>query len=159
MCAVRVIGESELVQEFLADFDDEHGTNQAPVDLKILLPDRTALSITIRKNSSAADVYDVITEKIGLSKELCIYFAIFEIVEHGFERKLQPNEYPHNLYIQNIQNTSAASTCLIVKKWFFSLDTEIHLTSNDLLNTFFFYQVRSSDLCLFLHNLFLLPGD
>lgn len=83
----------------------------------------------------------MIIEKIGLSKELGQYFAIFEIVEHGFERKLQLNEYPHNLYIQNIQNTSAASTCLIVKKWFFSLDSELSLSSNDLLQTFFFYQV------------------
>ena len=117
------------------------GTNQAPVDLKVLLPDRTAISVNIRKNSTTSEVYEVVTEKVGLSKEISKYFAIFEIVEHGFERKLQLNEYPHNLYIQNIQNTSAASTCLIVKKWFFNPSTEIVFNSNDLLQTFFFYQV------------------
>ena len=121
---------------------NNQGTNQAPVDLKVLLPDRTAITVTIRKNSSTTDVYDAIIDKISLSKDLASYFAIFEIVEHGFERKLQPNEFPYNLYIQNIQNTSAASTCLTVKKWFFNIDTELKLSSNNLLETFFFYQVR-----------------
>lgn len=79
-------------------------------------------------------------EKINLTSEIAKYFAIFEIVEQSFERKLQSHEFPYNLYIQNIQNTSAASTCLVVKKWFFNLKTELELSSNDMLETFFFYQ-------------------
>lgn len=79
--------------------------------------------------------------RIGLTKETQNYFAIFEIVEPGFERKLAATEYPHSLYIQNIQNTSAASTCLLVKRWLFSVAKEVQLSSeNDLLATFFFYQ-------------------
>lgn len=108
-----------------------------------MLPDRTAISITVRKNSTTADVYDCIVDKINLSKEISTYFAIFEIVEHNFERKLQLNEFPYNLYIQNIQNTSAASTCLIVKKWLFNIEKEIELSSMDLLEQFFFYQVNT----------------
>lgn len=81
-------------------------------------------------------------EKINLSDEIAKFFAMFEIVEQGFERKLQSNEFPYNLYIQNIQNTSAASTCLVIKKWFFNIHTELDLSSNDLLETFFFYQVN-----------------
>ncbi|KAH9506981.1 Sorting nexin-27 [Dermatophagoides farinae] len=141
VCAVRVIGESDIIQEFLTDYDDEHGTNQTPVDLKILLPNRTAITITVRKNSCTKEVYDAIIEKINLSPDLASYFAIFEIVEQGFERKLQSNEFPYNLYIQNIQNTSAASTCLMMKKWFFHLSTELELcTKEDLLEQFFYYQ-------------------
>lgn len=108
----------------------------------MLLPDRTAISVSIKKNSSTVEVYETIVEKTKLSKEIATYFAIFEIVEHNFERKLQPNEFPYSLYIQNIQNTSAASTCLIVKKWLFCVQKEIELSSNDLLEQFFFYQVR-----------------
>lgn len=142
VCAVRVIGESDVVQEFLTDFEDEHGTNQAPVDLKLLLPDRTALSVTIRKNSTTAEVYEgEVVPRIGLSRDTAANFAIFEIVEPGFERKLQANEYPHSLYIANIQNTSAASTCLLVKRWLFSVAREVALSAeNDLLATYFFYQ-------------------
>lgn len=95
----------------------------------------------MKKNSCTKEVYDAIIEKINISTEIARYFAIFEIVEQGFERKLQSNEFPYNLYIQNIQNTSAASTCLMMKKWFFHLSTEIELCSKeDLLETFFFYQ-------------------
>ncbi|KAI7697611.1 hypothetical protein SSS_01785 [Sarcoptes scabiei] len=140
ICAVRVIGESDIIQEFLTDYDDEHGTNQCPVDLKVLLPNRTAISVSVRKNSSTKEVYDLVMEKINLSDEIAKFFAMFEIVEQGFERKLQSNEFPYNLYIQNIQNTSAASTCLVIKKWFFNIHTELDLSSNDLLETFFFYQ-------------------
>lgn len=94
----------------------------------------------MKKNSSTKEVYDTLVEKINLTSEIAKYFAIFEIVEQSFERKLQSHEFPYNLYIQNIQNTSAASTCLVVKKWFFNLKTELELSSNDMLETFFFYQ-------------------
>jgi sorting nexin-27 len=118
------------------------GTNAAPVDLKILLPDKNTISVNVRKNSSTVDVYQVAIEKIGLSKEVASYFALFEIVEYGFERKLQPNEFPHNLYIQNY--STAASTCLLIKKWLFTLNKEIELSHDDLAETFFFWQVFSS---------------
>ena len=78
-------------------------------------------------------------EKIGLSKEMSAYFALFEIVEYGFERKLQPNEFPHNLYIQNY--STAASTCLLIKKWLFTLSKEMELSGEDLIESFFFWQV------------------
>lgn len=138
VCAVRVIAESDVMQEFLTDFDDQHGTNSAPVDLKILLPDKNTISVNVRKNSSTVDVFEVVVEKIGLNKEMAAYFALFEIVEYGFERKLQSNEFPHNLYIQNY--STAASTCLLVKKWLFSLSKEIELSRDDLIETFFFWQ-------------------
>jgi sorting nexin-27 len=163
VCAIRVIAESDVMQEFLTDFDDEHvlnqlsvkfefsysfdfvylkGTNAAPVDLKILLPDKNTISVNVRKNSSTVDVYQVVIEKIGLSREVASYFALFEIVEYGFERKLQPNEFPHNLYIQNY--STAASTCLLIKKWLFTLNKEIELSHDDLAETFFFWQVFRS---------------
>lgn len=95
--------------------------------------------ITVRKNSSTIDVYRAVVDKIGLSKEIAPYFALFEIVEYGFERKLLPNEFPHNLYIQNY--STAASTCLFVKKWLFTLNIEIDLSEDNLAETFFFWQV------------------
>lgn len=106
-----------------------------------MLPNKTVISVTIAKNSLSDVVYDQVVEKIALSKDLASNFALFEIVEQGFDRKLSSNEYPYNLYIQNIQNTSVASTCLVVKKWVFEVDREVELCSHDLLETFFYYQV------------------
>ena len=39
------------------------------------------------------------------------------MVENQFERRLQPCEYPHSLYIANY--STAAATCLAVRRWLF----------------------------------------
>lgn len=138
VCAVRVIAENDIMQEFLTDLDDENGGSSAAVDLKVLLPDRTTVVVNVRKNSSTEEVYQAVVEKIGMSKDILQYFALFEIVEYGFERKLQPNEFPHNLYIQNY--STATSTCLLIRKWLFTLDREIELSEDNMAATFFFWQ-------------------
>ncbi|KAL1420952.1 hypothetical protein MTO96_004320 [Rhipicephalus appendiculatus] len=163
VCAVRVIAESDTMQDFLTDMDDEHGGSASLVDIKVLLPDRTTIVVKVRKNSTTEEVqcfssfitssrskffpayYEVkmcikaVVEKAGLPQEVWRYFALFEIVEYGFERRLGPNEFPHNLYIQNY--STATSTCLLVRKWLFTTQLEESLAqSYPLAATFFFWQ-------------------
>ncbi|XP_066994480.2 sorting nexin-27 isoform X2 [Anabrus simplex] len=137
VCAVRVIAESDIMQEFLTDADDEQG-NISPVDLKILLPDREVITVSVKKNSNTEEVYAAVVDKIHMNRKTSKYFYLFEIVEYNFERKLQPTEYPHNLYIQNY--STATSTCLSVRKWLFSLPRELSLASDDQATTFIFWQ-------------------
>ncbi|XP_052755765.1 sorting nexin-27 isoform X1 [Galleria mellonella] len=127
VCAVRVIAESEAVQEFLTDSDDS--SNPSPVDLKVLLPDKEVVTVSVLKSTNADDVYRAVCEKIGLSKSVQKYFYLFEIVEYNFERKLQPNECPHSLYIQNY--STASSSCLSIRKWLFNPDREISIVKED----------------------------
>lgn len=68
---------------------------------QVLLPDRTTVVVSVRKNSQSTEVYDAVMAKAGVSIDLAKYFALFEIVEFGFERKLLSSEFPYNLYIQN----------------------------------------------------------
>lgn len=117
------------------------------IDLKILLPDRSTIVVTVRKSSMASEVYKVVAEKIKLSPRVAPYFDIFEIVEYGFERKLQPTEFPHNLYIQNY--STATSTCLAIRKWLFNTEKELQLSDDHLAESFFFWQV-SVTLIIFL---------
>lgn len=154
VCAIRVIAESEAMQEFLTDFDDESGTSITMVDLKVLLPDKSIATVSVKKNSTTVDVYLAVVDKIGMSPVISQYFALFEIVEYGFERKLQANEFPHNLYIQNY--STASSTCLVIRKWIFSLTKERELSTDELAERFFFYQVSffqlfsiDCNLCIF----------
>ncbi|KAL1454306.1 hypothetical protein WDU94_010578 [Cyamophila willieti] len=45
VCAVRVIAESDLMQEFLTDSPDDDSPNvSSPVDIKIMLPDRELIT-------------------------------------------------------------------------------------------------------------------
>ncbi|XP_066909415.1 sorting nexin-27-like [Halyomorpha halys] len=83
VCAVRVIAESDVMHQFLTDTEDQQG-NISPVDLKVLLPDREVITVTIRKNSNANDVYQAVVDKIHMSSEASKYFYLFEIVEYNF---------------------------------------------------------------------------
>ncbi|KAB0802211.1 hypothetical protein PPYR_04397 [Photinus pyralis] len=136
VCAVRVIAESDIVQEFLTDQDDDN--NSSPVDLKVLLPDREVVTVSLRKSSNADEVFSAVCKKIEMSKETSQYFYLFEIVEYNFERKLQPSEYPHNLYIQNY--STATSTCLCIRKWLFSLSKELAILRDPQATSYIFWQ-------------------
>jgi sorting nexin-27 len=123
----------------------------------VLLPDREVVTVSVKKNANTDQVYTAVVEKIKMRKDVAKYFALFEIVEYNFgmfasqptlsrtdvcffsERKLRPNEYPHNLYTQNY--STATATCLAIRKWMFSLSKELSL-SDDQATTFVFWQVR-----------------
>ncbi|XP_063539545.1 sorting nexin-27 [Cydia strobilella] len=136
VCAVRVIAESDAVQEFLTDSDDS--SNPSPVDLKVLLPDKEVVTVSVLKSTNADDVYRAVCEKIGLSKSVQKYFYLFEIVEYNFERKLQPNECPHSLYIQNY--STASSSCLAVRRWLWSPRREAAVCADEAARAFVFWQ-------------------
>lgn len=140
VCAVRVIAESDIMQDFLTDLDEEGQiTSATPVDMKVMLPDRSTIVIKTKKNSTTIQVYQLVMQAINLSREAAPYFALFEIVEYYFERMLRPDEFPHNLYIQNY--STATPTCLLLRKWLFTLPREIQLSSIDnLAESFFYYQ-------------------
>ncbi|XP_022693405.1 sorting nexin-27-like isoform X3 [Varroa jacobsoni] len=138
VCAVRVIAEHDIVQDFLTD-DDENGASACIVDVKVLLPDRITVVVSVRKNSQSTEVYDAVMAKSGVSIDVAKYFALFEIVEFGFERKLLSSEFPYNLYIQNY--STATATCLVVRKWLFSLKLEVRLAESlDTARSWLFWQ-------------------
>lgn len=64
---------------------------------------------------------------------LVLFFSLFS------ERKLQSNEFPHNIYIQNY--STATATCITLKKWIFSITRENFLNSDPVAVNFLFGQV------------------
>lgn len=84
VCAVRVIAESDAMQEFLTDRLEEDGDQGPAVDLKVLLPDREVVTVTVPKAASVKDVYDAVCCRVGLDAETAKYFYLFEIVEYNF---------------------------------------------------------------------------
>ena len=56
------------------------------------------------------------------------------------ERKLQSNEYPHNLYVQNYSTASA--TCICLRKWIFLPEIEERLLSQPAALKLLFDQVK-----------------
>lgn len=137
VCAVRAIGEGEIMQDFLTETEEEIGTTPL-VDLKVLVMNEEVVTVNVKRNSVAAEVFGLVAEEIGLEKDNCKYFALFEIVEYNFERKVQPNEFPHSLYIANY--STAAATCLVVRRWLFHPGIELKLENDEVAQALMFYQ-------------------
>ncbi|KAF3834050.1 hypothetical protein F7725_025254 [Dissostichus mawsoni] len=84
VCSVRVIGESDIMQEFLSE-SDENYNGVADVELRIALPDNTTISVRVRKNSTTDQVYQALVMKVGMDSIMASYFALFEVINHSFE--------------------------------------------------------------------------
>ncbi|XP_041370157.1 sorting nexin-27-like [Gigantopelta aegis] len=136
VCAVRVLGESDIVQEFLSADGEMNGSTE--VELKVLLPDRTICTVSIYRTDNTDDIYQAVVNKLNMGDNVASCFYLFETVEYNFERRLQPHELPHNIYIQNY--STATATCILLKKWLFSLSREMMLNSDERAVTFLYWQ-------------------
>uniref|UniRef100_A0A665WYS2 Sorting nexin-27 n=1 Tax=Echeneis naucrates TaxID=173247 RepID=A0A665WYS2_ECHNA len=109
------------------------------VELRIALPDKTTISVRVRKNSTTDQVYQALVMKVGMDSIMASYFALFEVINHSFVRKLAPNEFPHKLYVQNY-TSAVPGTCLALRKWLFSFQEEELLRDNPLALHYCFHQ-------------------
>uniref|UniRef100_I3JGI2 Sorting nexin 27 n=1 Tax=Oreochromis niloticus TaxID=8128 RepID=I3JGI2_ORENI len=141
VCSVRVIGESDIMQEFLSE-SDENYNGVSDVELRIAMPDKTTLTVRVRKNSTTDQVYQAVVMKLEMDSVTASYFALFEVINHTFVRKLAPNEFPHKLYVQNY-TSAIPGTCLTLHKWLFTTEEEILLNDNQLAVNYFFHQYLS----------------
>ncbi|XP_061787344.1 sorting nexin-27a isoform X2 [Nerophis lumbriciformis] len=138
VCSVRVIGESDIMQEFLSE-SDENYNGVTDVELRVALSDKTTISVRVRKNSTTDQVYQALVVKVGMDSIMASYFALFEVINHSFVRKLAPNEFPHKLYVQNY-TSAVPGTCLALRKWLFSFQEEELLRDNPLALHYCFHQ-------------------
>lgn len=149
VCAVRVIAESDAVQEFLTDADDDDdddGTGNGDtaaaganaVDIKVMLPDHEVVTLPIRRSANAQTVWEQLVQRAQLNGRVQQWFYLFEIVEYHFERRLRPTEIPHQLYVQNY--STATSTCLCVRRWLFGVQRERMLVADEQAAQYVFHQ-------------------
>ena len=137
VCAVRVIAESEIIQDFLTETEDDISASPL-VDLKVIVMNEQIVAIRTKRNADANEVFRLVAQKIGLLPENWEFFALFEIVEHNFERKIQSTEHPHSLYIANY--STAAATCLTLRKWLFHPKVEAELHFDQVALSILFHQ-------------------
>ncbi|KAG7225503.1 hypothetical protein INR49_027498 [Caranx melampygus] len=124
VCSVRVIGESDIMQEFLSE-SDENYNGVTDVELRIALPDKTTISVRVRKNSTTDQVYQALVMKVGMDSIMASYFALFEVINHSLYGKL---------------HIGSAGTCLALRKWLFSFQEEELLRDNPLALHYCFHQ-------------------
>jgi sorting nexin-27 len=138
VCAVKVIADSDIMQEFLME-DSNACRPIVDVNLRVLLPENKSLVLDVKRNSNTKFVFSEVLQKLNVSADAAPYLALFEMIDLNFERKLHLDECPHNIYIQNY--SSAASSCILLKKWCFDIEAEKFICSRDqLFKRICFYQ-------------------
>ncbi|XP_031574129.1 sorting nexin-27-like isoform X2 [Actinia tenebrosa] len=138
VCSVRVIGDSEYMQEFFEENTKKEDDSGMEVELRIMLPDNTTVIVAVQKKYKTREVYKALIKKLGLRDENAINFALFEIMDNGVERKLRRNEFPHSLYIRRYTETS--DTCLTIRKWIFTLSREVAMDSDEVALNLLYHQ-------------------
>lgn len=109
------------------------------VSLRILIHDGKALMLNVKRNSEARLVYQMAVDQLNISSNASRYCSLFEMIDASFERKLHDGECPHNIYIQNY--SSAASSCILFRKWCFDIEMEKVLCEKDnIFQQICFYQ-------------------
>ncbi|KAG8535034.1 hypothetical protein GDO81_029611, partial [Engystomops pustulosus] len=83
VCSIRVIGESDIMQEFLSE-SDENYNGVSDVELRVALPDKTTATVRVKKNSTTDQVFQALAVKIGMDGITANYFALFEVINHSF---------------------------------------------------------------------------
>lgn len=76
---MRVIADSDIVQEFMMDCDPHY-----EVELRVLLPDYSPVNVNIRRHSSTSQLYTAVEKKLNMCREVAAACAIFEIMDGNF---------------------------------------------------------------------------
>lgn len=141
VCAIRVIAESNVMRDFLTETEDEIGCLPL-VDLKVMLPTKEVVTVQVQRNDTTSTVHKLVMKTTNVREDNYDLFAIFEMVEHHFERKVADQEFPYALYIANF--STATATCLVVKRWFFDV-TRLDVANEDLTTMEFLFRQAIED--------------
>ena len=81
------------------------------------------------------------SSQIRIPASVAPHFALFESLDPRFDRKLGPDEVPHAIYVANY--STAAATCILLKKWVFSLKLESALMSSGTISIAYDFSITS----------------
>jgi sorting nexin-27 len=162
VCSAKVIFESDLMQDFLqlkgqnpqpggggrAGLVTEATAGQSSrgpaaekkVQLRVLLPDKTVSTITVSEYWRTNEVYEELAEKIGLKENVRKFFTLFLRTGEGIDRKLQNNEFPHQVYLKEYTSSSGSDSCILLRKWLFSRTHEVLASSDSVALNLFYHQ-------------------
>ena len=99
--------------------------------------------MTLLGLTNEAANYCALFEVFSLRKDAslaCIIIEIsFQVIDNTFERKIAPREALHSIYTSNY--SSAASSCIVLRRWTFNVATERQLCKLDpVFQKLCFYQ-------------------
>ncbi|XP_067935561.1 sorting nexin-27-like [Watersipora subatra] len=148
--AIKVIAEHRYMQEFLASDEEPEALNQngrvvqhltkpnSKPEIRIQLPDRSICTVCVSPDSTAQQVYSLVTQKMDISEETAMAFSLFQLLEDKFIRLLLPDERVHEIYIENYTNGEV--TCIVMKRWMFNTKLESRLCRDETALSYMFWE-------------------
>uniref|UniRef100_A0A0N5A557 Sorting nexin-27 n=1 Tax=Parastrongyloides trichosuri TaxID=131310 RepID=A0A0N5A557_PARTI len=138
LCAVKVIADSEIMQEFLMEETSEY-SRFLDVTLKIQLPDTNVLSLMVKKNETTWEINKEILRRMKVNDYIAENVSLFELINDNFYRLLNDEEMPHFIYIHNYSSVAVSSVSF--RKFIFNIEEEKRLCEeNDIFKQLCFYQ-------------------
>lgn len=71
-----------MMRDFLTDSGTENAVPE--VDLKVMLPDQSCLTVKIERNQQTKHVLDIVLRTLQISTKFSQHFGLFETVENNF---------------------------------------------------------------------------
>lgn len=147
VCGIKVIFESDLIQDFLCvpqlgsqNSQTAPGVAALPkayeepkADVTIQLPGGKTFKVFVARESQTPQVYEAVLRELGLSESSKPYFALFKVSNDGFINKLGFREFP------------ASQSPLLFRKWIFSTVHEADVTQGDTVAQEIIYQQAVED--------------
>jgi len=137
--SIKVISQSGVMHDFLKSDKKEEKqlTGTVNAELRINLPDRTMVLVNIQRSHKTQKVYETVIKKIGLSDFSATFFALFEVKDDGFERKLEDTEFPHSIYVKTYKQSDSR---LVLRKWIFTLTKEVEMNEDEVAVNILYWQ-------------------
>jgi sorting nexin-27 len=161
ICSAKVIFESDLVQDFLCLNNEPSRSDPLPnivpptssvlsdtIKIIVQLPDLSVNTFSLSETARTPDLLDVILSDLNVERKWRKYFAIFIQKEGNFSKfsilfamyifsilvvKLLDSDFPYQIYLQNKDSTPAGGTCLLLRKWLFSVSHEMELLEDEIV--------------------------
>ncbi|KJE96741.1 hypothetical protein CAOG_07015 [Capsaspora owczarzaki ATCC 30864] len=137
------VADSQIMQDFLTPDHEAHVGQGGAFEILVRLPDRTTVSVPAKPTTTAAEVFEMVVKRIGLRDSSAHFFSLFEN-ENGFERKLQPTEYPLQIIRKHSGQDSRTllPDILVLKKWIFTKLQEVFVSDDEAAVGLLFAQAK-----------------
>lgn len=126
-CTIVEVFESNIIRQFLVLEE----VRPLLVPMKILMPDHSLMEIKVAPEESTEEVYNRVVNHLGLRTDVLPCFALFEVTQENFERKLTADELPYKIFVKH--QLSNLSSGVSFKKWIFSPAKEASICRDPLV--------------------------
>jgi len=139
VCSVKQLYEHFYMREFLG-MTKENGVELPPenVNIKITLPDKSAVTVNIPAESGVKFVCSKVCEKLNIREDLQQHFCLFRKDKAGVCVPLEAEDRPHEMLVEDYH--SSGGLVILFKKFVFTPAIEVVMFDDEGALSFLYTQ-------------------